>query len=140
MGRGLLRRWVLWRGARPPVGSGAGGEGQPDNKSPVRAMASGGLFSASVGREGGSLGMSSRMVQITSPISTSPGSPSAFPRCCALHSSSGGHRKQINHFFQLKCCPRGRAPLSCLHLGGGARRQAEKLHLKHAETGYFCFF
>lgn len=33
-------------------GQGLGGGGQPDNKSPMRAMAFGGLFSASVGREG----------------------------------------------------------------------------------------
>lgn len=40
-----------WQGAWS-LGRGVGCEGQRDNKSPVRTMASCGLFSASMGREG----------------------------------------------------------------------------------------
>lgn len=40
-----------WQGAWS-LGRGVGSEGQRDNKSPVRTMASRGLFSASMGREG----------------------------------------------------------------------------------------
>lgn len=74
------------------IGSRVGGKGQPDNKSPMRAMASGGLFSASVGR----MGLSSH--HLSPLLSTSPGLPSAISRFCALHSLSSGPKKEINHF------------------------------------------
>lgn len=102
---GVSSAWVVVRGSA--TGSRDGGEGQPDNKSPVRAMASGGLFSASVGKEG----ISSHTAQITCLLSTLPGLASAVPRFCALHSLSCGRRKEKHHCSSRNAAPGLGAPL-----------------------------
>lgn len=91
---------MVMRGSAPC--SKVGGEGQPDNKSPMRAMASGDLFSAS--EEGGAQ-LSYGPSHLSPLLSPSPGLPSAIPRFCALHSLSSVLRNEINRFSSCNSAP-----------------------------------
>lgn len=113
-------RWPgsgLGRGLPPLVCGGeglsrpraAGGKRQLDNKSPLRAMASRGLFSASVGRDGGS----SHVAQITCLLLYPPCHPKCCPEVLCPVSKL---------FFQLKGCLWVWAHLSCL----GGRHRGDK--------------
>lgn len=113
-----------WQGAWS-LGRGVGSEGQRDNKSPVRTMASCGLFSGGGSREG-----SSPTAQPPCPLLP----PGAVP---VTHGAAKSLQK-LKYLSSRNTAPRARAALSSLSLGKG--RQAVTLHLQHTEIGYFFAF
>lgn len=113
-----------WQGAWS-LGRGVGSEGQRDNKSPVRTMASCGLFSGGGSREG-----SSPTAQTPCPLLP----PGAVP---VAHGAAKSLQK-LKYLSSRNTAPRARAALSSLSLGKG--RQAVTLHLQHTEIGYFLLF